>query len=57
MFAIDRISLVGNTGTYLDSPYHHRYPGGADLAAVPLERTADLPDLVVRVDRDHGSAA
>ena len=24
-FAIDRISLVGNTGTYLDAPYH-RYP-------------------------------
>jgi kynurenine formamidase len=47
-FAIDRISLVGNTGTYLDSPYH-RYPGGADLAAVPLERTADLPAVVVRV--------
>jgi kynurenine formamidase len=47
-FAIDRISLVGNTGTYLDSPYH-RYAGGADLAAVPLERTADLPTVVVRV--------
>jgi len=47
-FAIGRISLVGNTGTYLDSPYH-RYPGGADLAAIPLERTADLPAVVVRV--------
>jgi kynurenine formamidase len=47
-FAIGRISLVGNTGTYLDSPYH-RYAGGADLAAVPLERTADLPAVVVRV--------
>jgi kynurenine formamidase len=47
-FAIGRISLVGNTGTYLDSPYH-RYAGGADLAAVPLERTADLPAVVVRM--------
>src|ERR1700733_885429 len=47
-FTIGRISLVGNTGTYLDAPYH-RYPGGADLAAVPLERTADLPAVVVRV--------
>src|SRR6266851_7245496 len=47
-FAIGRISLVGNTGTYLDSPYH-RYADGADLAAVPLKRTADLPALVVRV--------
>src|ERR1051326_1310060 len=33
-FAIDRISMVGNTGTYLDSPYH-RYADGADLAALP----------------------
>ncbi len=47
-FLIGRISLVGNTGTYLDSPYH-RYPGGADLAGIPLERTTDLPAVVVRV--------
>ncbi len=47
-FAIGRISLVGNTGTYLDAPYH-RYPGGADLAAIGLERTAGLPAVVVRV--------
>ena len=47
-FAIGRIALVGNTGTYLDSPYH-RYASGADLAAMPLERTADLPAVVVRV--------
>ena len=26
-FAIDRLTLLGNTGTYLDAPYH-RYPGG-----------------------------
>jgi arylformamidase len=47
-FAIDRLTLVGNTGTYLDAPYH-RYPGGADLSGVPLARTADLPAVVVRV--------
>jgi arylformamidase len=46
-FAIDRISMVGNTGTYLDSPYH-RYPDGADLARLPLDRLADLPAVVVR---------
>ena len=34
-FAIDRVSMVGNTGTYLDSPYH-RYAGGTDLAGLPL---------------------
>ncbi len=48
-FAIDRISMVGNTGTYLDSPYH-RFAGGADLAALPLEAVADLPAVVVRLD-------
>lgn len=48
-FAIDRISMVGNTGTYLDSPYH-RFAGGADLAALPLESVADLPAVVVRLD-------
>lgn len=47
-FAIDRLTMIGNTGTYLDAPYH-RYPDGADLAAIPLDRTVDLPALVVRV--------
>lgn len=47
-FAIDRISMVGNTGTYLDSPYH-RFADGADLAGVPLTAVADLPAVVVRL--------
>ena len=46
-FAIDRVSMVGNTGTYLDSPYH-RYPDGADLAALPLTSLVELPAVVVR---------
>jgi arylformamidase len=46
-FAIDRITMVGNTGTYLDSPFH-RYGDGTDLAGLPLERLADLPAVVVR---------
>jgi kynurenine formamidase len=47
-FAIDRISMVGNTGTYVDSPFH-RYDGGTDLADLPLESVADLPAVVVRL--------
>jgi kynurenine formamidase len=47
-FEIDRMSLVGNTGTYVDSPAH-RYEDGADLSGVPLDRLADLPGLVVPV--------
>lgn len=46
-FAIDRITMVGNTGTYLDSPFH-RFPDGTDLSGLPLERLADLPAVVVR---------
>jgi kynurenine formamidase len=59
-FAIDRISMVGNTGTYVDSPYH-RYPGGTDLAGLALESVADLPAVVVRLadsaERGIGPAA
>ena len=47
-FAFDRLTLVGNTGTYLDAPYH-RYSDGADLSAIPLARTVDLPAVIVRV--------
>jgi kynurenine formamidase len=46
-FSIGRITMVGNTGTYLDSPFH-RYADGTDLAGLPLERLADLPAVVVR---------
>jgi len=46
-FAIDRISMVGNTGTYLDSPYH-RYPDGTDLAGLSLSDLAAVPAVVVR---------
>lgn len=34
-FAIDLITMAGNTGTYLDSPYH-RYAEGGDLASLDL---------------------
>jgi arylformamidase len=49
-FQIGRISMVANTGTYVDTPFH-RYPDGADLAGVGLERLVDLDGLVVRVPR------
>jgi kynurenine formamidase len=47
-FQIGRISMVANTGTYLDTPAH-RFASGADLSAVGLDRLADLPGLKVRV--------
>jgi arylformamidase len=47
-FAMDLITLIGNTGTYLDSPFH-RYEGGTDLAGLPLESLVDLPAEVFRL--------
>ena len=46
-FQIDRIDMVGNTGTYVDSPFH-RYADGKDLSELPLESLANLECLVVR---------
>ena len=47
--------MVANTGTYLDTPFH-RFAGGADLAAIPLGKVADLPGLVVRVNDSRDRA-
>ena len=41
-FHIGLITMCTNTGTYLDVPFH-RYADGHDLAALPLERVADVP--------------
>jgi kynurenine formamidase len=48
-FAMDILSLIGNTGTYLDSPWH-RYDGGADLAGLSLDTLVDLPTEVFRLE-------
>jgi kynurenine formamidase len=41
-FAMDLITMIGNTGTYLDSPFH-RYGDGADLAGLDLSTLVGLP--------------
>jgi arylformamidase len=48
-FQIGRIDMVGNTGTYIDSPFH-RYAAGADLADLPLTSLANLNCLVARIE-------
>lgn len=45
-FHIGAIDMVGNTGTYIDSPFH-RYADGVDLAGLPLDRLVGLPGVVV----------
>jgi arylformamidase len=47
-FHIGRISMVANTGTYLDSSFH-RYADGPDLAGTSLDRLVDLDGVIVRV--------
>ncbi len=50
------IELCGNTGTYLDSPFH-RYPDGTGLAGLPLERLAELDAVVIDVSGQTGRPA
>ena len=40
-FAMDVITMIGNTGTYLDSPFH-RYAEGPDLAGLDLSSLVGL---------------
>jgi kynurenine formamidase len=47
-FQIGRISMVANTGTYLDSPFH-RFDGAADLAGLSVERLAALDGVLIRL--------
>ena len=48
-FQIGRVEMVGNTGTYIDSPYH-RFPDGDDVAGFALDSIASLDAVVVRVN-------
>jgi len=50
-FHIGRVEMVGNTGTYVDAPFH-RFADGADAATLALDRLVDLPGIVI----DAGSA-
>jgi len=46
-FQLDRIDIIGNTGTYLNSPFH-RFPNGEDISGLPLEKIANLDCLVIK---------
>ncbi|MFE4469984.1 cyclase family protein [Leifsonia sp. NPDC056824] len=48
-FAMDVITMIGNTGTYLDSPYH-RYADGGDLASLDLATLVGLPAEVFHLE-------
>lgn len=52
-FLISRIDLIGNTGTYLDTPFH-RYADGVDASDIPLERLVHLPGVVIAATERDG---
>lgn len=54
-FQIGRVEMVGNTGTYLDSPYH-RYADGTDIAGLALDSIASLDAVVVHATGAKGRA-
>jgi arylformamidase len=45
-FYLGKVDMPGNTGTYVDSPFH-RHRDAEDLSALPLDRLAGLPGVVV----------
>lgn len=52
-FYLGRIEMATNTGTYLDSPFH-RFSEREDIGAIPIERVAALPGVVVDADPGQG---
>jgi arylformamidase len=56
-FEIESLTLVGNTGTYIDSPYHY-HADRADVARLPFERLVNVPIAMIRAfGRDSVTAA
>ncbi|MFQ5510854.1 MAG: cyclase family protein [Candidatus Krumholzibacteriia bacterium] len=51
-FQIGRIDMVGNTGTYIDAPFH-RFAEGKDLSELPLASLADIDGVVIRAERHN----
>lgn len=54
-FQIGKITLVANTGTYIDAPYH-RYADGKDVSEFDLDEIAGLDGVVARVAGMAGRA-
>lgn len=52
-FYLGRVEMSTNTGTYLDSPFH-RFRDREDVGAIPLEKVAALPGLVVDAAAEPG---
>ncbi len=55
-FTIGRLTMVGNTGTYLDTPAH-RHRDGWDTSELQLVQCVDLPAVVVDGDGRFGPSS
>ena len=47
-FQIGKIEMVGNTGTYIDCPFH-RYANGKDFTQIGLESFTDLEGILISI--------
>jgi arylformamidase len=52
-FQIGKVEMVGNTGTYVDCPFH-RYADGKDLSQTSIQSFANLKGVTVRADFRNG---
>lgn len=52
-FQIGKITMVSNTGTYIDSPFH-RFADGSDIAGLSLSSLVGLDAVVIHVDGMSG---
>jgi arylformamidase len=52
-FQIGKIEMVGNSGTYLDTPFH-RFADGMDLSEIDLRSVASLPAVLVNAPFEAG---
>jgi arylformamidase len=52
-FRIGKITMVSNTGTYIDSPFH-RFADGVDIGGLSLSSLVDLDTVVVHATGMEG---
>ncbi len=55
-FQIAKYEIGGNTGTYLDAPFH-RHRTGEDLLRLPLQKMVNLPGILVTVKTEGAIGA
>lgn len=55
-FQIAKYELGGNTGTYVDAPFH-RHETGEDLMRLPLTKLVNLPGVLVRAQTEGAIGA